>query len=133
MSQNSDTPEKPLKNAHKPLKKKGKKDDSAKETVAVAIDYDRESGQKLPIISASGHGALAEKILDLAFSKGVKVRKDADLAELLATVDLHDEIPSEAVIAIAEILVQVYKANGELPDDYNPDINKLTNDLSQDE
>lgn len=132
MSQDSKIHDEIIENSSKSLKNNDKKDDGKKESIAVAIEYDRESGQKLPIISASGHGALAEKILDLAFSKGVKVREDADLAELLATIDLHDEIPSEAVIAVAEILVQVYKANGELPEDYNPDINKLTKDLKED-
>ena len=132
MSQDSKIHDEIIENSSKSLKNNDKKDDGKKESIAVAIEYDRKSGQKLPIISASGHGALAEKILDLAFSKGVKVREDADLAELLATIDLHDEIPSEAVIAVAEILVQVYKANGELPEDYNPDINKLTKDLKED-
>ncbi|MBK67077.1 MAG: flagellar protein FhlB [Rickettsiales bacterium] len=132
MSQDSKIHDETIEKTYKPLKNNDKKDDDKKESIAVAIEYDRKSGQKLPIISASGHGALAEKILDLAFSKGVKVREDADLAELLATIDLHDEIPSEAVIAVAEILVQVYKANGELPEDYNPDINKLTKDLKED-
>lgn len=132
MSQDSKIHDETIEKTSKPLKNNDKKDDDKKESIAVAIEYDRKSGQKLPIISASGHGALAEKILDLAFSKGVKVREDADLAELLATIDLHDEIPSEAVIAVAEILVQVYKANGELPEDYNPDISKLTKDLKED-
>ena len=37
---------------------------------------------------ASGRGWIAEKILEVAFAHGIKVREDADLAEILAAVDL---------------------------------------------
>lgn len=65
----------------------------------------------LPKVIASGYGRLAEQILDMAFDKGIKVRQDADLAELLATLDLDTPIPSEAIVAVAEILAKVYEAN----------------------
>ena len=68
----------------------------------------------MPKITASAHGKLAEHLLQLAFDKGVKVREDADLATLLSTVELDDDIPSEAIVAVAEVLLHVYKANGEL-------------------
>ncbi len=65
----------------------------------------------LPSLVASGRGALAEQILSLAFASGVKVREDADLAQLLATLDLDTPIPPEACVAVAEILGKVYEAN----------------------
>jgi flagellar biosynthesis protein len=68
----------------------------------------------LPKVIASGYGKLAEQILEMAFAKGIKVRNDADLAELLATLDLDTPIPSEAIIAVAEILAKVYEANARL-------------------
>jgi flagellar biosynthesis protein len=77
--------------------------------VAVALDH--EFGA-LPRVVASGHGAVAARILDLAFASGVKVRADADLAEILAAVDLGTDIPPEAIVAVAEILAHVYRANG---------------------
>jgi len=77
--------------------------------VAVALDH--EFGA-MPRVVASGHGAVAERILDLAFAAGVKVRTDGDLAEILAAVDLGIEIPPEAIVAVAEILAHVYRANG---------------------
>ena len=77
--------------------------------VAVALDH--EAGA-LPRVVASGHGAVAERILDMAFAAGVKVRSDADLAEILAAVDLGTDIPPEAIVAVAEILAHVYRANG---------------------
>ena len=43
--------------------------------------------------------------------EGVRVREDADLAEMLAAADIDTEIPVEAFIAVAEILRYVYAAN----------------------
>ncbi|MFM2044777.1 MAG: hypothetical protein RLY86_3353 [Pseudomonadota bacterium] len=78
--------------------------------VAVALKNDR-STPGLPRIVATGRGAVAEQILELAFANGVKVREDADLAEILAAIDLDSEIPVEAIAAVAEILAYVYRAN----------------------
>lgn len=82
----------------------------AKRTVAVALEYD-ETTARAPKVSASGYGYVAEKILDLAFAAGVKVRQDADLAEILAAIDLDSEIPPEAFAAVAEILSYIYQLN----------------------
>jgi flagellar biosynthesis protein len=82
--------------------------------IAVALQYEL-GGPELPRVTASGRGAIAERILELAFASGVKVREDADLAEILAAIDLDTEIPAEALIAVAEILSYVYRANGKLP------------------
>jgi flagellar biosynthesis protein len=82
--------------------------------IAVALHHDRGSPHA-PKIVATGRGAVAEQILQLAFANGVKVRQDADLAEILASVDVDTEIPLEAFAAVAEILSYVYRANGETP------------------
>jgi flagellar biosynthesis protein len=81
--------------------------------VAVALQYDKGTAT-LPRIVASGRGAMAEQILALAFANGVKVREDADLATILAAIDVDSEIPIEAIAAVAEILTHVYRANGQL-------------------
>lgn len=80
---------------------------------AVALRY--EDGDNLPRIVATGRGHVAEQILELAFANGVKVREDADLVEILAAVDVDSEIPLEAIVAVAEILAHVYRANGTAP------------------
>ena len=81
-----------------------------KPAVAVALRYDRaEKGA--PRVVASGRGTIAERILALAFEHGVKVREDADLAELLAAVEIGNQIPLAAFAAVAEILVYIYRAN----------------------
>ncbi|MDX2028903.1 MAG: EscU/YscU/HrcU family type III secretion system export apparatus switch protein [Alphaproteobacteria bacterium] len=83
-------------------------------SVAVAIKGQDGNPDSLPKIIASGRGKLAEQILELAFAKGVKVREDADLAELLVKLDLDTPIPSEAIVAVAEILAKVYEANARM-------------------
>ncbi len=78
--------------------------------VAVALHYD-PGAAATPRIVATGRGALAEQILSIAFAAGVRVREDADLAEILAKVDVDSEIPIEALAAVAEILAYVYRLN----------------------
>lgn len=79
---------------------------------AVALKkYGIEESQ-LPQVVAAGYGKLAEQILELAFQNGVKVREDRALAEILAAIELDSEIPSEVLVAVAEILAYVYKMNG---------------------
>ena len=79
--------------------------------VAVAIQANPEQSEAPPSIVASGRGEIAEQILDIAFSHGIKVREDPSLAELLAQLDLDTPIPSEAIVVVAEILAKVYEAN----------------------
>ena len=81
--------------------------------VAVAVEHDRSS-QSAPRVTAKGRGALAEQILQIAFDRGVKVRNDADLAEILAAIELDSEIPLETFAAVAEILSYVYRAQARL-------------------
>jgi len=85
-----------------------------KRSVAVAVGYEAGVDQA-PRVLAGGHGRVAEQILEIAFANGVKVREDADLAELLSSIDLESEIPPEAFAAVAEILIYVYRANGNWP------------------
>lgn len=93
----------------------------AKPKVAVAIGAPPPSAElHLPHLVASGRGFIAEQILTIAFAKGIKVREDADLAELLTTLDLDTPIPPTAIMAVAEILTKVYEVNNQLPPDYVP-------------
>lgn len=78
---------------------------------AVALAHEPERDAR-PRVVASGRGAVAEQILQVAFANQVKVREDADLVEVLSAVDVDAEIPLEAMAAVAEILAYVYRANG---------------------
>lgn len=88
--------------------------------LAVALTYEPER-DGAPRVVASGRGAVAEQILNIAFANGVRVREDADLAQLLAAIDIDSEIPVEAFAAVAEVLAYVYRANGRLDPDRDGD------------
>ena len=88
----------------------------ANNKVAVAL-RDSKAEAARPRVIAKGHGKVAEQILNIAFDRGVKVRSDADLAEILGAVELDSEIPLEALAAVAEILSYVYRAQAGLAGD----------------
>ena len=85
-----------------------------KRSIAAAIAYNPKQGQA-PRVTASGRGPIAEQIMALARANNIPVHVDADLARILTTVELDCEIPVEALVAVAEILAYVYRANGKLP------------------
>ncbi|WP_085580794.1 EscU/YscU/HrcU family type III secretion system export apparatus switch protein [Thalassospira mesophila] len=78
--------------------------------IAVALRY-LQGRDNAPVMAAKGQGSVAEQILQVAFAKGIKVRQDADLAEILMAVDIDSEIPLEAFAAVAEILNYIYRIN----------------------
>lgn len=75
---------------------------------AVALTFD-PADPEIPTVTASGRGAVARQILEIAFANGVKVREDPDLVEILATLEVGSEIPVVAFAAVAEILAHVYR------------------------
>jgi flagellar biosynthesis protein len=76
-----------------------------------AMGRDGAARPNAPRVVATGRGAVAEQILAIAFERGVPVREDSDLAQILAAVELDAEIPIDALAAVAEILSYVYRAN----------------------
>ena len=76
-----------------------------------AVSASQGDGQSAPRVVASGRGAVAEQILEIAFERGVKVRTDADLAEILAAVEVDSEIPLAALAGVAEILRYLYRTD----------------------
>ena len=107
------------------------------DAIAVALHQVSEV-DRAPKVVASGRGIIAEQILEVAFSMGIKVREDADLAQVLSAVNEESEIPVEAFAAVAEILVYLYQANNETPpntiyeqsEDQNERANSI-NDLTE--
>lgn len=80
--------------------------------VAIALEYDQVR-DRAPRITASGAGAVAEQILEIAFAQGVQVREDADLVQVLGALDVDSIIPTEVLATVAEILSYVYRINRE--------------------
>lgn len=80
---------------------------------AVAAALGRpENSAAVPKVLAAGRGKIAENIVQTAFAHDIRVREDGPLAEMLVAVELDSPIPTEAFMAVAEILYYVYKANG---------------------
>ena len=104
------------------------------DAVAVALKQVSEA-DRAPKVVASGRGIVAEQILEIAFAMGIKVREDADLAQVLSAVNEESEIPVEAFAAVAEILVYLYQANNETPPntiyEQRKDNNEGTNSINE--
>jgi flagellar biosynthesis protein len=75
---------------------------------AIALDFDR-ADPNVPTVIATGEGEVARQILAIAFAQGIDVREDPDLIEILAKLEVGDEIPIVAFAAVAEILTHVYR------------------------
>ena len=103
------------------------------DAIAVALHQVSEV-DRAPKVVGSGRGIIARQILEVAFSMGIKVREDADLAQVLSAVNEESEIPVEAFAAVAEILVYLYKANNEtIPNtiyEQSKDQNERTNSIN---
>ncbi len=85
----------------------------APRAIAVALQDDPDT-PAAPRITAAGKGKVAEQILAIAFANGVKVREDADLAQILSLLEVDSVVPLEALAAVAEILRYVYMANADI-------------------
>jgi flagellar biosynthesis protein len=83
--------------------------------LAVALRYDPDR-EEAPRVVAKGRGAIAAQIVALARDHRVAIRRDRDLAALLAALQIDCPIPVAAFAAVAEILAQLYRANRQLQD-----------------
>ena len=82
---------------------------------AVAILYE-DGDNAAPKVVASGKGTIAEKIIETALEAGIHIQQDANLVELLAKVDVGEDIPVELYQTVAEVLAFVYKVNNRFKD-----------------
>ncbi|MEW6220156.1 MAG: EscU/YscU/HrcU family type III secretion system export apparatus switch protein [Thermodesulfobacteriota bacterium] len=77
---------------------------------AVALRYDRAQ-EDAPKVVGKGMGVVAERIIALAQEHGIPLHEDPDLVEILARLDLNEEIPPSTYVVVAEILAFVYRTN----------------------
>lgn len=78
-------------------------------THAIALAYD---GKTAPRVTAKGQGYVAEKILALAHEHDVPLYADAALVQLLARVELGEQIPAGLYVAVAEVIAFAYRLSG---------------------
>lgn len=91
------------------------KDDGKRRTkLAAALQYE---GRGTPTVVAKGEGEMAARIEAIARQHDVPLVQDAVLTGLLASVPLGDEIPENLFVAVAEILVHLYRV-GDSVDSY---------------
>ena len=74
---------------------------------AIAIQYDKDS-KKAPMIIASGKGAVAEKILNIAEENEIPMVQDKKLSKLLSSIKIKSEIPPKLFKLVAEILAFIF-------------------------
>ncbi|MEW6266659.1 MAG: EscU/YscU/HrcU family type III secretion system export apparatus switch protein [Thermodesulfobacteriota bacterium] len=79
---------------------------------AVALSYDRAAGG-LPRVTAKGQGRLAAELVRLALEHNIPVKYDPDLVQVLAKLDVGDDIPEEVYLVVAEVLAFIYWVNQE--------------------
>jgi len=79
---------------------------------AVALKYNKGI-DKAPRVTAKGKGYIAQKIIALAKEHDIPIKEDPDLVHVLSELDLHQEIPPELYMVVAELLAFVYRMNKE--------------------
>ena len=89
---------------------------STTKKIAVALEYD---GENTPQVTAKGFGELAEQILSLAERQGIPLHNDEELIEILAEINLGEEIPENLYRAVAEVIAFAYILTGKFPPGYS--------------
>ena len=77
--------------------------------IAVALLYD---GNNAPRVTAKGRGEIAGQILKLADDNNIPLDTNPELARILSTIPLGDEIPRELYTAVAEVIAFAYLLSG---------------------
>ncbi len=72
-------------------------------------------GNNNAIVTASGKGTLAEEIIMAAKEHNITIKQDENLAEVLSTLEVYENIPDDMYEAVSEILQELYFINKRLP------------------
>jgi flagellar biosynthesis protein len=79
--------------------------------IAISIEYSPEENTA-PKVTAKGYGYMAEEIIQIAKEHNIPIKQDQALTELLAQVEIDEEIPQVLYEAVAQILVFAYQLSG---------------------
>jgi flagellar biosynthesis protein len=80
---------------------------------AVALKYNPDKDYA-PVVVASGHGPVADKIIEVADQNGVPIFRDDSTAAVLTMLNVGQQIPDSLYEVIAGIYVEILKATNEL-------------------
>ena len=81
--------------------------------LAVALQYDKHD-VPTPRVIAKGRGDTGHAIVALAKEHGIPIEENAPLAQALSQVEIGDDIPEALYRAVAEVLVFILRASGQL-------------------
>jgi len=84
--------------------------------IAIALEYDEKNA---PSVTAKGTGDLARRIIEIAKENDIYLQEDEGLIQILAELELGDEIPEQLYKAIAEIIAFAYIIKGRFPKSKN--------------
>lgn len=84
---------------------------------AVALFYD---GRAAPTVTASGTGASARQIIEVAQAHGIPLCDNPALVDLLVTLELGESIPEALYLAVAHIIAFAYELQGKVPEGFTP-------------
>ena len=82
---------------------------------AIALKYNPEKDYS-PVVVASGHGVVAEKIIEIADDSGVPIYRDDSAAALLTMLEIGKSVPPELFEVVAAIYVEILKTSKEVTD-----------------
>lgn len=89
------------------------KSDVNKQSTAVALKYNTNKDYA-PVVVASGHGLVAEKIIEIADQNGVPIFRDDSTAAVLTMLNVGQEIPPSLYELVAGIYVEILNASKDL-------------------
>jgi len=89
------------------------KSNSSNKTNAVALKYNSDKDYA-PVVVASGHGHVAEKIIEIADKNGVPVFRDDSTAAVLTMLNIGNQVPPALYEVVAGIYIEILKASNEI-------------------
>lgn len=93
----------------------------SKKNKAVALKYNMEE-DLAPIVIASGHGEVAQRIIDIAERRGIPVFQDDSAVSLLCMLEVGSNIPPALYEVVAAIYSQLLRASYRIKNGRDPDV-----------
>lgn len=77
---------------------------------AVALSYE-QSMDDAPRVMASGKGLVAEEIIERAEAYDIPILEDPSLVEVLAELNINEQIPEELFQVVSEVFAFIYRTD----------------------
>ncbi len=90
-----------------------KMDKKSRFKTAVSLRYRKEK-DKAPVVTATGQGKLAEKIIAIAREHDIPVEQNPSLAQALGKLNPGQEIPPELYEAVAVLLAYIMEIDSKV-------------------